>query len=196
MSRGTYTKLADKVRGWALVLPIFLAFVGVLGISTVRGGLDMYTNWLGILDLGLKTFNSPVIDFINKATMALMPQALTIVCWYIALAMEPENRKEQIIRLIVFAFGIAVTLIDIWFGYIFYALPGGGGHPLLMSVVIDTFFSEIAWTISLGMTIDLFPDARREWSKVFGGTAKPRARPNKNKSTPSTPDLRGPIRAE
>lgn len=169
MSRGTYTKLADKVRSSGLILPIFLAFVGVLGIATVRGALDMYTNWLGILDLGLKTFESPIIDFINKITMALMPQVLTIVCWYIALAMEPESRKEQLVRLVVFGFGIAVTLIDIWFGYIFYALPGGGGHPLLMSVVIDTFFSEVAWTISLGMTIDLWPDARREVDKLFLG---------------------------
>lgn len=181
MSRGTYTRIANRIKQSTFVLPIFIFVVACFALATIRTAFDFYTNLLGVDELNIKSFGVPFVDIVNKLTVAFMPQVLTMVCWYIALAMEPANKMERWIRAGAFFMGISATIVDIYLGFVFYAQPDGSGSPLLMSAFVDTFFSEIAWTVSFGLMLELVYDAKREFTKlVRAEPPAPRAK-SKNK---------------
>lgn len=176
MSRGTYTRIANRIRQSTFILPLFLFILAGLAIGTVRMGFDYYTNWLGVMNMGLKEFEPPIVHIFNLLTVATMPQILTVVCFYIFLAMEPVNKTEKYIRWTTLGIWVIAMVIDIYLGYLYYGKPGGGGHPLLMAGVVDTLFSEVAFTVCFGLVLELRGDAVREFRKILVGDTTPKPR--------------------
>ena len=166
MTRRTgFRALGDIIRKSAFIVPIYGAIVLLLGVATIRSWLDFTTSLVGARSL---FFAEGANYEIQVFSLASMPQLITIVFTYVALA-TPFNQEMKWLKLSAIAVVMASLAFDIYTGYLYYV--GVSYHPLAMSGLADTAFSEVGFTLAFGLTLDLFPDVRKrfaQWSSKQG----------------------------
>ena len=191
MSRGAIQTMADRVRKSTFVLPLFIGIVILLFASIVGMGFDFYTNLAVVRELGIRSVGVWPIDVLRLFAVAVLPQFVPVVFFYIGLAMAPRNRQEEWIRAGALIVAVGITILDMWFGYVWYS-GDGGRNPFLMAVIIDTLFSEVTWTVMFGLFLEFKDDAMRETRKLFSFVSRkpqpqPQSRPVGNQ--PSLPNM-------
>lgn len=192
MSRSTIQTMAAWIRTRAWVLPLYVFITGLMIASLVRMGADFWTNVAVVTEMNIRSFGHPILDFLNLGTLAMLPQFVPVVAFYMALAIQPRNKEETWARRIILSIAIAITLLDVWFGYKWYALDGHN-YPFLMAGIVDVLFSEITWTVMFGLFIELKSDAWRETQKLLGlgNKHKPQTQQHQQVQTQSRPPREG-----
>ena len=176
MTRRTgFRAMGDIIRNSAFIIPIYIAIVLMLGVATVRSWLDFTTSLAGAESL---FFARGTVNYeLNVFSLAAMPQLITIVFSYVALA-TPFNNEFKWLKLAAIAALMGSLALDIYTGYLYYNTISH--FPWAMSGLADTAFSEIGFTVAFGLTLDLFPDVRKrfaQWGNKQGIIAGYRHKP-------------------
>lgn len=154
--------LAERIVSGPGVLMAFGVFLVLFIIGVGTGIEDYTTNLVGYLAIPTRKYNewAPYL-------VALAPQVLQIaMLFYYA---HDTARRWALLT----AYG--AWLIDVAFDVV--AKAGGKGAEIWLvaffeSAIVYSIFSEIAFTIGLGMMLELFPHFLRELENLFRHTTK------------------------
>lgn len=202
MSRNNFKRIGDKIRESGFVLIVAAFLVAGMMITVITSVNDYYTSYMGVLQIPVNQTSDVPSAFelwlsgARQIAIAAMPQVITVIAGYIMLAFEPVsgNRREWSLwsaAAMTFAMAIAIDVIT---GYLYYIQPQYRGVPfsitiatadgksaamsaLLMSGGIDTLFSEIGATVFWGLFFEIYPDAIRQWKRIFNGDSIDDLRP-------------------
>jgi hypothetical protein len=193
MAKSVYKAWGDKIRQSGFILPLALALVAGCLITVVTGVNDYYTSFRGVERLSVNaTLPDPTSFELTLATLrqyaiAGMPQVLSVVLGFTILTYLPnrKDRRETTLWLSGLAVFLISNYVDINTGYHYYITspfndmsmtealgsPVGRkavGDALLMSIIVDTLFSEIGGSFLWGLLFEVYPDAIKQFNKVFG----------------------------
>lgn len=150
------TGLANHIRKRGYIVPVYLIIAVLFAGTVYRMYCDFMTSVYGVKLLNPASMGSTVEDYASIVSLAIAPQALTVVLSYVFLDLDwRKDRQSLFVKLGVLVFLIFIIAMDVWTGYMFYAQ---GGHPLFFSLVADTLFSELGWTLSFGLLVELKSD--------------------------------------
>ena len=184
MSNVAIRSIANWARGSAFVLPAFFFTTLMFIAATIGMGLDFLTNVNAVWGMDIQSFGHPILDFMRRFSLALLPQAIPPVAFAVGFAVGGSSKDERYLRYAAFSIAISITLLDIWLGYIFYS-ANGKEHPLLLAGLIDTLFSEIAWSFAFGLLVELKADTWKQASRIFSKSQPQSSAPRQSQSKPA-----------
>jgi hypothetical protein len=184
MANVAIRSIANWARNSAFVLPAFFFTTLVFIAATIGMGLDFLTNVNAVWAMDIQSFGHPILDFLRRFSLALLPQAIPPVAFAVGFAVGGASKDERYLRYVAFGIAISITLLDIWLGYVFYS-SNGKEHPLLLAGLIDTLFSEIAWSFAFGLLVELKADTVKQAGRIFGRSTPQSNTPRQSQSRPA-----------
>lgn len=155
----TFKKAAERIRESEFVIPVFVVFLLLWGMSMMFAFEDYWTSFWGYDALPTERG-----FWWTSYAVAALPSVGQIAAGYIAMALGWDAEEDRKYTLISIAIWLSLFSIDAFTDMAYrMGVPNGTswqviGTAVFQTVGIFTIGSELAFVVGFGMTFQLLPD--------------------------------------